>query len=194
MNTFATFIGAATLALTAQIANADGWTLDGTSSNLSFGSVKNETNGESHSFGGLSGTVSKDGAVAVSVDLTTVNTNIDIRNERIMEHVFKAAKTAEISAQIDMAQVDKLAVGESTLIDVEGAVSVVGTDVDLDAQMFVMRVSESKAMVATNGMVFLSMEDAEFTAGIDKLMELASLDSITRTSPVTMRLMFDLKD
>ncbi len=191
--TYFTKIATATIfSLSASAAFAESWTLDGSASQLSFGSIKNNWNGEVHSFSGLNGSVSKDGAVNVTIDLTTVETNIDIRNERMLEYVFKAANSAQITAQIDMAEVSNLAVGESKVLDVGGSVSVVGTAVDLDTQMFVMRVSEGKAMVATNAMIFLDVEDAGLTPGIDKLMELAGLDGITRSSPVTMRLMFDL--
>lgn len=182
------------LVFSAQIASADVWTLNGDASHLAFGSIKNETNGESHSFGGLSGSITENGAVTVSVDLTSVDTDIDIRNERMIEHVFKTASTATIATQIDMSAVEDLAVGDSTVLDVEATVDVVGREVDLDAEMFVMRLSDSTAMVTTNGMVFLDVEEAGLNAGIDMLMELAGLDSITRASPVTMRLMFDLID
>ena len=37
----------------------------------------------------------------------------------------------------------------------------------------------------------LSTEDAGIDQGIDKLQELASLDSITRVSPVSLRLIFE---
>ena len=46
-------------------------------------------------------------------------------------------------------------------------------------------------MVSTQNMIMLSTADIGLTAGIDKLMELASLPGITRVSPVTLRLMFD---
>ena len=54
-----------------------------------------------------------------------------------------------------------------------------------------MRLSESQVLVDSNGMVMLSTEDAEIDAGIDKLQELASLDGITRVSPVSLRLVFN---
>ena len=194
MTYFTKTLATAAFILTAPMALAEGWTLDGGSSNLSFGSVKSEYTGESHSFKELTGTVSETGAVEVIVDLTSVETNIDIRNERMIEHVFKAAKTATINAQIDMDEVNGLNVGDSKLVEVTGTVEVVGTEVELDAEMFVMRLSEDKAMVATNGMVFLDMDEAGLNGGIDKLMELAGLESITRASPVTLRLMFNLGD
>lgn len=184
----------AAVSCVAPAAFAESWTLDGAASNLSFGSVKSEVTGESHSFKTLTGTVSETGAVEIVIDLTSVETNIDIRNTRMIEYVFKAAQTATISAQIDMDTLTALDVGESDIMEVTGTVDVVGTEVELDTEMFVMRLSSEKAMVATNGLVFLDLEEAGLTTGIDALMDLAGLESITRASPVTMRLMFTLGD
>lgn len=138
--------------------------------------------------------MSADGKVSIDIDLTSVETYIDIRNERMKEHVFKGLATANLSAEIDMEELTELAAGESTVVDAEGVLSLLGTDVEIEAEMFVMRVTDTQVMVATNDMIWLGTEDAGITAGIDKLQELAKLPSITRTAPVTMRLMFNLDE
>jgi hypothetical protein len=56
-------------------------------------------------------TVSPEGDVTVDVDLASVETWIDIRNERVIEHVFLNAPTATFSAKVDMASLKNLAVG-----------------------------------------------------------------------------------
>lgn len=167
------------------------WALDADSSKLAFGSVKKEVIGEVHSFESIGGMVETDGTVTIEIDLASVQTNIDIRNERFGEHVFKGVATAKLSAKIDLTAMETMAVGATDVIDVEGVLSFLGTEIEIDAEMFVARLSETKVMVSTNDMIFLSVEDAGITAGIDKLMELAKLPGITRTSPVTMRLIFD---
>ncbi len=172
------------------MAGAHAWTLDNDSSRISFGSVKKDVVGESHNFQNLSGSVSDDGKVSVEIDLTSVQTNIDIRNERMLEHVFKGLATATLTAEIDMAEVNGLAAGDSTVTEFEGTLAFLGAEVDVEAEMFVVRISESKVMATTNGMVFLSTEDLGIEGGIDKLMELAKLPGITRTAPVTARLVF----
>ena len=48
-------------------------------------------------------------------------------------------------------------------------------------------------MVTSDEMLMLSTADLGITAGVDKLMELAKLPSITRVTPVTMRLIFERK-
>ncbi len=175
-------------------ASAEGWTLNGDASRVAFGSVKSDSNGEVHHFSELSGSVSAEGAVSLTIDLASVETNIDIRNERMIEYVFKNAPKAEIAAQIDMAEVADLAVGESTVLEADAALTLVGSEVELYADMYILRLSEDRVMVSTNDMIMLSMEDLGLMAGIDKLMELADLPGITRVSPVTLRLVFDLAE
>lgn len=190
-----TFAAAITLSALANVAFADGhstsWTLDPALSNVSFGSIKNDYTGESHSISQMTGTVDATGKVDITLGLGSVETMIDIRNERMAEFVFKNAPSATLTAELDMAELDKLEAGEAMTLEAEGTLSLLGTDTDLDASFFVMRLSDEKVLVTTNGMLMLSTEDAGFDEGIDKLQELASLDSITRVSPVTMRLVFD---
>lgn len=85
---FAACAAAAAIAF-AGVANAQTWTLDGAASHLAYGSIKKDKIGEVNSFSGLSGTVDETGKAKVTIDLTTIETSIDIRNERMLEHVFK---------------------------------------------------------------------------------------------------------
>lgn len=191
MHKFKLMISATLLSLAATGVQAENWTLEPSLSNLTFASIKNDYTGENHTFTNLSGMVSDDGEVMLSIDLGSLETMIDIRNERMIEHVFNAVPDASVTASIDVAELDELAVGEATTLDTFGMLSLLGTELPLDASLFVMRLSESRVLVTTNGMVMMSTEDAGINAGIDVLQELAGLDSITRVSPVTLRLVFD---
>ena len=81
------------------------WELDAQRSSINFVSIKNDAIGELHSFGSLLGFISADGGVQVSVDLNSVQTLIDIRNERMRELLFETVKfpTATVTAQIEPA-------------------------------------------------------------------------------------------
>lgn len=171
--------------------HADGWVLDGDQSVVSFGSIKKDNLGEAHTFSGLTGSVSADGMAEVEIDLGTVQTNIDIRNERMIEHVFQNAPTATLKAQIDMADFDGLAAGESTVVEIDGDVVLLGVEAPVYMDVFVMRLDDKNVMVTTHSMMFISTEELGVNDGIDKLMELADLPGITRASPVTFRLMFN---
>ncbi len=59
------------------------WKLDNNHSSVNFISVKNDSVIEQHHFRNISGSVSKDGQVKVVIDLTSVDTQISIRDERM---------------------------------------------------------------------------------------------------------------
>lgn len=181
-------------ALTASAAFADGhggWTSVADQSALAFGSVKKDSVGEVHHFDGLRGSVSADGMVMVEIDLTSVQTNIDIRNERMGEHVFAGGTLATLSGEVDMSDVDGLAVGEIGLTDFEGVLSLGGVDADVEAEMLVARLGENRVLVSTADFIMLSTADLGIDAGIDTLMELAKLPGITRVTPVSIRMVFE---
>ena len=120
-----------------------------------------------------------------------LETMIDIRNERMRELVFKNSPTATVSATVDMVALDKLGVGESMVTETEGTLSLLGQEVAIYSDLFVIRVGEDKVMVTTDGMLMLATDELGVDAAIDQLQDIAGLDSITRVSPVTVRLVFD---
>ncbi len=185
---------AMTTALTALplAATADTWTIAGEESQVAFGSVKKNTVGEVHNFSGISGQVGDDGAVMVEIDLTTVETYIDIRNERMVKFVFgEDTPKATIKASLDAGALEKLEVGKTTTVDVEGTLTLGKTNIPIETSMFVARLGEDRAVATTDTMIMLSTKEAGIDEGVSKLMELAKLPGITRVSPVTMRLVFD---
>lgn len=170
------------------------WVIDSAGSSVAFGSVKKDTIGENHAFTAVSGGVAQGGAATITVDLASVNTNIDIRNERMVEHVFQNMTAANVTAQIDLETLEALAVGEMTAITLDATLSFMGAEIGFDAPMIAVRLSETRAMVVSDGMAYISTDDMGIDAGIDMLMELASLPSITRAVPITARLVFDLQE
>ena len=91
------------LTLISSSANAVTWTLDNNASQLNFVSIKAGNVAEGHTFEEMQGHISTSGAVELSIVLDSVNTAIDIRNERMREHLFDTAKHARagVKATID---------------------------------------------------------------------------------------------
>ncbi len=175
----------------ASIAAADSWTLDGDASHIAFGTVKNYYIGEVSTLSGLSGTVDETGATSIDIGLGTVETNIELRNERIVEHVFNTMPTATLQAQLDMAELSKLDVGGSTVTEIDFDLTLLDEEVPLFGELFLMRVSEDQVLVTTNNMVYVATDEIGIDAGVDKLQEIMGLDDITRAVPVTLRFMFN---
>ncbi|MEM9144936.1 MAG: YceI family protein [Pseudomonadota bacterium] len=189
------FAAAATLALVfgGTAAQAEQWVLSKEASKIAYGSIKRDSIGEVNHFTGLSGSVSPAGLVSVSIDLTTVETWIDIRNERMRKVVFEAmgADKATLMAEIDMTELDIMAPGDTKMLDVEGALAIGPLTIDIYTTFFVARLSHARTLVMNDEMIMLSTEEMGIDPSIDRLMELAELPGITRVAPVTLRLVFD---
>jgi len=179
------------LCVSASGAVAQAWTLNSETSRLAFGSIKNDYTGEAHTFEGLTGSVDADGTVAIDIPLANVVTNIDIRNERMAEFVFNNTPSATLTAELDMSDITDLRPGGTLTTEVDAVLSFLGNDVNVYTELFVARLSGRSVMVTTNDMLFLATDELGIDEGIDKLQELASLDNITRATPVTVRLMFE---
>jgi len=181
-------------ALFCTAAFAEGWVLNSDESQLSFASVKNDYIGEVHSFQTIGGAVSEEGLAEITIDLTSVETMIDIRNERMIEHVFSSIPSARLTAELDMAALDGVAIGESTMMEVDAVLSFLGAELDFYTDMYIVRITETRVMALSNDMVFLETDAAGIDAGVNVLMELAGLDHISRAVPVTMRFVFDAEN
>ena len=194
MKLFASVAVAASLLMTGSVF-AGGhakWTAVEDQSRIAFGSIKKDTVGEVHHFDGVTGTVGEDGKLNLAVDLASVQTNIDIRNERMLEHVFQAGKaTAMVSGEIDLDEVKDLKPGDTSIVDFEGVLAFAGVNVDVEAEMLVARLAENRVLVSTADFIMVSTEDLGIDAGINKLMELAKLPGITRVTPVSVRVVFE---
>ncbi|MEM7058464.1 MAG: YceI family protein [Pseudomonadota bacterium] len=189
---FLSVAAAGAMALMSTMAQAGGWTLSAENSKIAFGSVKKDVVGESHHFTGLSGSVSEDGTAQIEIDVASVETLIDIRNERMLKHVFDSINfpKAVISASFDMDEVSSLKPGEAKVIDTEAVLGLVGQEIEIFTELFVVAVADDKVLVTTDEMIMLSTEELGINPGVDELMKLAKLPSITRSTPVTLRLMF----
>jgi len=181
-------------ALVATSAFADGhadWTSVADESSIAFGSVKNNNVGEVHHFDDVSGTVSEAGDLTLGIGLLSVNTSIDIRNERMIDLVFPDGQPeAVLTGKIDMQALDALEPGATTLMDVEGLLTFGSVETPVAAKMLVARLSEERLLVTTADFIMLPTAAIGIDGGVDQLMELAGLSSITRVTPVSVRMVF----
>jgi len=168
------------------------WTLDQASSNLSFVSVKAGDIGEAHGFGGLSGTVAPDGAAILTIDLASVDTGIDIRDERMREFLFETTTypRATVTAAIDPASFATLGVGESRATTISATLDLHGAKGEIDADVTVLRAGPDTVVVSSNRPIIVDAGAAGLADGLAKLQELAGLASISAVVPVTFSLTY----
>ena len=116
------------------------WELDNNSSTLSFVTVKADHVGEVHTFDQLSGDINDDGSVQITIELASVNTLIDIRNERMQNMLFETNlfPQATISGEIDLDAVAAMDAGVSQAISVDFDLAIHGESSSYTADVLVL--------------------------------------------------------
>lgn len=169
---------------------AGDWTLDNELSQLSFVTTKNTHIVESHEFHNLTGDISNNVA-QLSVNLNSVDTGIELRNERILEHLFQVSSYPLATATVAVPNtVAALNAGETLSTDITLSVDLHGTQNTIDSKVIISCISQDVLMIKNERPVLISAEDYELTGGIETLRNLASLLSITPTVPVDLVLIY----
>ena len=168
-----------------------GWTIDSSASTVNYASIKAGDTVEMNSFENLTGSVAADGTANVEIDLASVSTGIDIRDERMRDIFFVVADnpTAKVTAQIDPAQFEALGVGDSTRVALEGTLSIKGVTAPFEADVKVTRTGPD-SVIAESDPILIDAADLELTDGLETLRGIAGLPSISSTVPVSFVLAF----
>jgi len=168
------------------------WTLDPAGSRLAYVSIKAGEVAETNRFDTLAGSVAADGTATLDIDLASVNTGVDIRNERMREIFFGVAEfpKANVTAKLDPAAFAGLAVGQSLTRPLKANVTIKGASSDVETEVLVTRVAENRVTVVPTAPVIITTDMFELTDELGELRALAQLPSITPAVPVTFALAF----
>ena len=168
------------------------WELDNNSSTLSFVTVKADHVGEVHTFDKLSGDINDDGSVQITIELASVNTLIDIRNERMQNMLFETNlfPQATISGEIDLDAVAEMDAGVSQAISVDFDLAIHGESSSYTADVLVTR-TESGVLASTVKPIIVMADTHGLVSGVEALREVAGLPSISRAVPVSFNVVFE---
>ena len=168
------------------------WELDSNSSTLSFVTVKADHVGEVHTFDQLSGDINDDGSVQITIELASVNTLIDIRNERMQNMLFETNlfPQATISGEIDLDAVAAMDAGVSQAISVDFDLAIHGESSSYTADVLVTR-TESGVLASTVKPIIVMADTHGLVSGVEALREVAGLPSISRAVPVSFNVVFE---
>ena len=173
------------------IAWAD-WELDSTQSTINFVSIKNNSVAETHSFASLSGVMGTDGNVQLTIELDSVDTLIEVRNERMRELLFETVKfpAAQVTAQVDPALLAEAAGGETIVTDLPITLSLHGQEKAQTISVVAVGENDGRLRVLTTHPVLINAADFGLDAGVAALQEIAGLQSISNAVPVSLQLLF----
>ncbi len=180
------FIGNTVLsfALLSGTAMAD-WVLDNTQSALYFVSIKSDHIAEIHTFKTLSGAITKAGQGSLNIDLASVSTNIDIRDQRMREQLFDTQQFATASVSVDLSKTGV----KPGIQTVNVTLDLHGVKKEIPATVAITEVGNT-VQVSTVAPIVLNAADFDLAAGVTALREIAELPSISNAVPVTFFLSF----
>ncbi len=169
-----------------------GWVLDNNQSRINFITIKNGSVAEKHSFDSQEGTIDDSGQAHVAIMLDSVNTGIEIRDERMRKMFAEdgGSDLAVVDATLDAASLEALAVGSSEIVPLKATFRIGEADVEVATDVHVLRIDEARIQASSLSPVLLDAAALGLDGGVEKLREIAGLASISLAVPVDFRWVF----
>ena len=183
------FISCAALLMMAQATLAD-WRLT-SASKVGYISIKNNAIAEHNVFSGVTGSLSKKGQLKINIDLSTVETQVDIRNQRMRELFFEVTQypQAVVTAELDVQELAQVDSGAPLEIVKPFTLSLHGVEATAEAHLRVVAVG-GRAWVSTVRPILISAADFGLEGGVAALEKIAGLQAIAAVVPVSVDLKF----
>lgn len=168
------------------------WSLDPAASRLTYVSVKAGEVAETSRFDRLAGTVAPDGTANLEIDLASIDTGVELRDERMRDVFFAVAQNpkASVTAKLDPAAFAGLAVGEALTRPLKASVTIKGASGEVATEVVVTRVTPDRVTVVPTAPVIVSTDMFDLTDELGELRAMAQLPSITPVVPVSFILVF----
>lgn len=180
------------LGLISLSAKAD-WELNNADSSLYYVTSKAAAISEINTFTNLSGAITDSGAATLEIDLASVDTAIEIRDQRVRDILFEVQQypTATISISINSASLDDLAAGTSSVINYPYSLSLHGISADLSADLRLTKISDSRIEIQPAQPIIIGASLFGLAEGVEALRDIAGLPSINPNVIVDFSLFFD---
>jgi polyisoprenoid-binding protein YceI len=145
--------------------------------------------GEVQRFSRFGGGMDAGGRISFDVDLASVDTGVEIRNERLRTMLFnvKVTPQANFVAQIDPALISALPANASRDVDVNGNLTLAGQTQPVAAKLRVARLG-SALQVATRAPIVIDANQFGLKPGVEAMREVMGLNFLASAAPVTFTL------
>ena len=167
------------------------WSLDNEASQLSFVTIKADHVAEVHTFDVLSGSIGDSGDVKITIELASVNTLIQIRNERMQALLFETNlfPEATIAGHLDIEALAGLSVGSTETLQVEFELTLHGMSNSMTADLLVSRL-DNGLVASTLKPIIVTANSFGLIRGVEQLREVAGLPSISNAVSVSFTVVF----
>jgi len=167
------------------------WVLNNKASTLNFITTKNASKTEIQTFNKLQGKISGT-KVTLTVDLSSVDTGIEIRDERLRELFFKVAKypTATVTLDIKKNDIYPMKPGQIKTLQLDAEITIQGVEQTMPVQLQVVELEKNQRLVFSSEPIIVDLKNFYLLKGVNQLREIAKLKSINTQIPVTFSLLF----
>jgi len=169
------------------------WQLDNQNSDLSFTSIKKIHIAENHHFKKLHGQIDAQGQLQLEIDLSSVESMIPIRNQRMQSMLFNVTNfpSGKVSANVSE-QLSSLKNGTQIIKGVNASLELHGHKQNIRMDLVVNKYN-TQLHIAPLRAILINSTSYGLTSGIEALRKIAGLDTIATTVPVTFSLTFNEK-
>ena len=175
-------------------AQAD-WTLNGAASSLHYVTSKAAAVSEVNTFGSLAGNIAADGTATLAIDLATVSTAVEVRDQRMRDIAFKVSEfpKAEVTVKVDAAALDRMAPGATSSGSYEATLRMHGTSTTIPAELRVIKLDADTVLVQTAKPLLVAASAVGLAEAVEELRTVANLPSINPQVVVDLSLTYDKK-
>lgn len=169
------------------------WQLDVEASSFYFSSTKNGDIEERHTIHNLDGKADFTGKFLIRLDLTSVDTGVEVRDERMREILFETAKypVARIEGKFALADLAEVAVGETVERTFPVTLDLHGVEKEMDIAVYFERVKWDRVKITPAGEFVIRAGDFNLESGLETLRGIVGLESISPEVPIDFVLVFD---
>ncbi len=169
------------------------WQLNNDESALYYVTNKAAAIAEVNTFTRLSGEIDSAGNATLVIDLSSVSTAIEIRDQRMQEILFQTGQypSATVSNDTSMTNFASLATGESAQVDVNYTLSLHGMSNNLSTPVNIVKLADGKIAISSVRPIIINAGQFGLAQGVEALREVAGLPSINPNVVVTFSLVYD---
>lgn len=169
------------------------WHLVSEESRLTFVSTKSDELAEVHTFKTMTGSVTPEGTATIEVALDSVDTTIELRDERMRAMLFETETypTLTITSETALDAFSDMEEGDRKRIEADITVGLHGAANGYYADLFVTRIGADKVLVESASPVLVHAADYGLDTGLEALREVAALPSISPAVPVSVSFVFE---
>src|SRR5690606_11347395 len=150
---------------------------------------------EVNHFASLSGGIDAQGKATLDIDLASVSTGIEIRDQRMREIVFQTGQHAQAQAslQVDVAALAALPVGGSVNGSDETTLNLHGMSQTFTAELQVIKLDDNSIQVQTTRPLLVAAGSYGLAEAVEQLREIAGLPAINPNVVVDFTLVYQLQ-